>query len=231
MWIVQRTINATRGRYQREKDKTMFGQYSSEHTQDGPQMPLSVSRKASHTRTRTVFPSHELPHIWAHQSAPLGRCSSSMSFDGAEFYSYGTTIGEIVKTKRGEIVYLVSDSTYSVTTSGHQGKMLQAIPTTALKITIPGVSRGYDSGFGDPKRIMDKWRDRITHTLQAAATSRRPKNVRLVSEAVSIAQQMRNYGKLMGAKTGHIPRIPTSPDEIAKFACCMPADNATSESV
>ena len=182
-------------------------------------MPLSVSRKASHTRTRTVFPSHELPHIWAHQSAPLGRCPSSMSFDGAEFYSYGTTIGDIVKTKRGELVYLISDRTHSVTTSKHLDSMCWAIPSAALKFIIPGMSRGgYSSGFSDPKRIMDKWRDHIADKLRDAAKSRRPKNVRLVSEAVSIAEQMRNYGKLMGAKTGRIPRIPTTADEIAKFA-------------
>ena len=41
---------------------------------------------------KTVFKSHELSHLWAHQLQESGRCASHMRFDGKSFYSYNTEI-------------------------------------------------------------------------------------------------------------------------------------------
>jgi hypothetical protein len=76
---------------------------------------------------KTVFDSKELPHIYVHESAPMGRCSASMSFDGDSFYSYAAKIGKRIRRK-GAVAYLLNRHSYSNTTSKHQGRLASAIP-------------------------------------------------------------------------------------------------------
>jgi hypothetical protein len=75
---------------------------------------------------KTVFKSSELPHIFFHQRAPLGRCSSAMSFDGGIFYSYRAPIAALHAAPTGELVAFLNRSRYSNTTSGHQSAVWRA---------------------------------------------------------------------------------------------------------
>lgn len=90
---------------------------------------------------KTVFKSAELPHLWAHQIHPSGRCPGNEHFEGASYYSYSTEIARIIK-HNGKTAYLLNDTSYSVTTSGHQSGIRQAIPQDAIKFTIGGCGRG-----------------------------------------------------------------------------------------
>lgn len=184
-----------------------YGQYSYNGLENGPEHAR---------RARTSFPTHELPHVWAHQTARQGRCPASMSFDGPDFYSYTTVIASITKAKDGRTVYLVSDGHYSISTSRHESQMRRAIPHDALTVTVPAVERGY-SNFSSAQRIMDAWKARIHERVEDAGKAREPKKSRLLSEAVSIAEAIRSYAKLMGAKTGRIPRIPANVAELAAY--------------
>lgn len=76
---------------------------------------------------KTVFKSSELPHIWAHQRAPHGRCSSAMSFDGPRFYSYRATIAHLHTTPTGGTVVFYNCMRYSNTTAKHQSWVRSAI--------------------------------------------------------------------------------------------------------
>ena len=91
---------------------------------------------------KTVFKSSELPHIWALQQAPHGRCSSAISFNGGEYRSYSTPIANIHTTPTGEVVYFLNSSRYSNTTSKHQAYIRQAIPSFAIKFSgdVPNLS-------------------------------------------------------------------------------------------
>lgn len=75
---------------------------------------------------KTVFKSSELAHVWANESAPSGRCPSSMSFQGDAFYSYSTVIARRIRHK-GKVAYLLDNATFSSTTSQHQGAVRHAI--------------------------------------------------------------------------------------------------------
>jgi hypothetical protein len=77
---------------------------------------------------KTVFPSSELPHIWFHEKAPSGRCSSAIRFDGNMFYSYSTPIAAFHQLGDEKIVFLNSGR-YSNTTTGHQSAVRGAIPS------------------------------------------------------------------------------------------------------
>jgi hypothetical protein len=65
---------------------------------------------------KNVYPSDELCHLWANAAQPSARnANSSMSFEGGTLYSYRTAIA----AKLGGFV-LLSDTTYTPTTSKHQ---------------------------------------------------------------------------------------------------------------
>lgn len=82
------------------------------------------------SRTRNVFPSRELAHVWAHQGQPYGRRSDDyMSFEGPAFRSYKTVIARILKTKAGHAVYLLDRHHFSNSTSKHQGHVWHAVPS------------------------------------------------------------------------------------------------------
>lgn len=88
---------------------------------------------------KTYFTSVELPHQWAHQLAPKGRCPSSLSFDGRYIFSYGMQIGRIIE-RNGKKAYLLTEDGYSVTTARHKNMVWQAVPNseTIFKVTKLG---------------------------------------------------------------------------------------------
>ncbi len=136
---------------------------------------------------KTVFKSSELPHLWAHQSAPSGRCSSAMSFNGTEFYSYSTVIGRIMTNRKGRRAFILNYKRYSNTTSGHFWKMQRAIPQGCPVFYFDGETNGETPAgllriklngaktcrLTAPKLRLAKARDRMANTELANLESAR----------------------------------------------------------
>lgn len=95
---------------------------------------------------KTVFKPSELPHLWVHRGAPLGRSPSNMSFDGDAFYSYGTVIARRISHK-GKTAYVLDRASFSVTTSGAQSCVRQAIPDGEKIFYIRAGKRGQSMRF------------------------------------------------------------------------------------
>ncbi len=95
---------------------------------------------------KTVFTSAELPHIWAHKSAPFGKSPSALSFDGPVIRSYQTTMARHIEHK-GKAAVILNDTSYSVTTSGHQHQIRMAIPSDVMLFRVTGQRRGTDLRF------------------------------------------------------------------------------------
>lgn len=74
--------------------------------------------------TRHVHPSAMVMHLWAHQSQDNARNGKgSVHFSGHTLYSYSTPIAQLVPVSVHDgtaMVALISNKSYSVTTSGHQ---------------------------------------------------------------------------------------------------------------
>ncbi len=90
---------------------------------------------------KTHFTSAEIAHIWAHKSAPHGEAPSAMSFNSDGFYSYGTVIARHI-THKGQPAVILNDTSYSVTTSKHQGRIRQAV--SGRTFHIGGLGMGED---------------------------------------------------------------------------------------
>lgn len=156
--------------------------------------------------------SNEIASAWAMQSQKEGYCSSSMSFYGAKFYSYGTIIAEIVRWE-GKEIFLVNGWNFSVTTSRHSGLVRSAIPTNAMQFEVPGNSISDKRPFGDPQRILDAWRSEIEWKLAESEKFSSSKKMRLVLEAHDLFRNMCIFAATFKKKIAF--DFPLSDDEIA----------------
>lgn len=113
---------------------------------------------------KTVFTSHEIAHVWAHKSAPHGRCPANMHFDSAgAFYSYNTVVARHIEHK-GKPAILLNETHYSPSTSNHQSGVRSAI----RGLDIP-VFRVDGQSFGEPLRYSGA--QLFTHYVERAAMS------------------------------------------------------------
>ena len=96
---------------------------------------------------RHVYPNHEIPHLWAHQTQDEARHSTgSFYFEGPTIYSYGShfPIARHVTNERGDRAVLFTTAHHSVTTSGHCSAVARAIPPNVPVFRVPHLrnSRG-----------------------------------------------------------------------------------------
>ena len=128
---------------------------------------------------KTVFPSRELAHVWAHQTQAHGRCASNMKFTGRDFYSYRTVIARILDD--GSVA--IATDRYSNTTSKHQSYVRQAT-NHMVKHWIPRIKSPYELLRG--------------HTIQCQrlyekASVAKSKRDQYLLEAASLALNLNNY--------------------------------------
>lgn len=124
---------------------------------------------------KTTFKSSEIAHIWAHKSAPEGKCPSSMRFDGDAFYSYSTEIARHI-THKGKDAILLNTSSYSVTTLGHQNDVHRAIHGFALPIFAVGLHGTDTLRYIGGKEIYDYAIEKAARCQKKATTARQRKD-------------------------------------------------------
>ena len=94
-------------------------------------------------RQKHVFPSSEIPHLWAHQTQEDARNSQgNLYFKGATIYSYRDSYpiaSHVVSTNGKRNAILIRTDSYSVTTSGHIFAVRFAIPTGTTVFNVPSV--------------------------------------------------------------------------------------------
>lgn len=140
---------------------------------------------------KTVFDSDEIAHVWAHQRAPRGRSASAMSFSGPVLFSYSTWIAE----RLAPGIYVLNDTSYSVSTSRHQHRAHMAIPGgLVFRVTgIPTGSQGYaeltlkDTG----RKLFKFYVSEAARLQQEAEKARQPKKDRLLGLASGMMNEAR----------------------------------------
>lgn len=89
-------------------------------------------------RQRYVYPTDEIPHLWANQTQDSARNpQGNLFFEGDTIYSYGKhfVIAKLVEWK-GERLCLLSEREYSSTTSRHQRQVESAVPHGVRKVRV-----------------------------------------------------------------------------------------------
>ena len=128
---------------------------------------------------KTVFPSHELAHVWAHQTQSQGRCPSSMSFNGRDFYSYRTVIARILDD--GSVV--IATDRYSPTTTKHQSYVRQAVNHMA-RHWVPRIESPYE--------LLRSHTHQVQRLCEKAALARTKREAYML-EAASLALNLNGY--------------------------------------
>lgn len=91
---------------------------------------------------RTVFPTVEVPHLWAHASQSEARNSQgNLFFDGAIIYSYRRSwpLAQIFKKRGAPDLVLCNSDHASVTTAKHQS-MAQGAVSHLASMSVPNVT-------------------------------------------------------------------------------------------
>ena len=119
---------------------------------------------------RHVYPNHEIPHLWAHQSQDEARNSTgSFYFEGPTIYSYGShfPIARHVTNGRGERAILFTTAHHSVTTSGHCSAVVRAIPPAVPVFHVPHVR----NSWGDLPNHTDNVENYVRRISELLGTS------------------------------------------------------------
>ena len=138
------------------------------------------------TREKHVFPTEEIPHLWAHQTQKEARNQAkNLYFEGATIYSYGShfPIATHVTNKRGQKAILFTTRQYSVTTSKQIGMVRGAIPKG---VTVFYVPLQYEYNYSDAAlKLCQHFRNEITESYDKAlkAKGQRASYIRQMIEA------------------------------------------------
>lgn len=134
---------------------------------------------------KTVFPTHELAHVWAHQTQAEGRSPSNMSFRGKNFYSYRTVIAEHLPD--GSVA--VSTRRYSPTTTKHQWKVRQAVSHMVVHEV---------EYIAQVSEMLQVCNARIVGLIARAATAR-TKRLGYLAQAKTCADNLNGYLAAIGS--------------------------------
>ena len=142
----------------------------------------------------------EIGRAWVTQSQPRA-VSSSMSFNGPIFYSYGTAIGAITKDAKGRRAYLINDGGYSGTTSMHRGIMRAAIPKTARVFIVPGWDHWVGGSILDHKRTVKVLLGDAEQYAKDAKAATRPAHAAKFAKAAKVVLAIaKRHAKAFGVK-------------------------------
>jgi hypothetical protein len=129
-------------------------------------------------RQKTIYPTDEIAHLWAHQAVPAAYNSQrNFYFWGPTIYSYGHhfPIATRMENARGESAYLLTERRYSVTTAGHISMVRRALPfpeTKCFRVQDPTdtrpevIRRDYGIRIEEKRASLDAPKTRKTTKAQ-----------------------------------------------------------------
>lgn len=146
-------------------------------------------------RTKQVFSTDEVYHLWANQTQNSARNpGGNVSFDGVLAKSYSAIIGVIAKNAAGETAYLYGTRSYSVTTAKHQAMILRAIPRGAVSFAVYETGpQGWGTYNPNPVKLLEGILAELPALAAAAKNARSNKDyktaqyINRVDDAVKFA--------------------------------------------
>lgn len=120
-------------------------------------------------RQRNVYPTAEIPHLWAHARQQSARNpQGNLFFRDATIYSYRESwpLARIYTRRDGARLVLSNSASYSITTTGHQFAANRAV-SNLQRIAVPCVSLDYETKLRHGENIAYLQRVAADH-LKAA---------------------------------------------------------------
>ena len=167
----------------------------------------------SRKRTKQVYSTHEIPHLWAHQTQDEARNPQrNLFFENGTIYSYGHhfPVAKHYKNKSRACVLFTTDR-HSVTTSGHCSSVAMAIPDSVPIFRVPYVEVHHEL---DHERNLADYVQRIERAIIASARAR--SSYRKESEhtnAVNLRSQAKDYARFFRVACPKLPVVPALDSE------------------
>jgi hypothetical protein len=155
---------------------------------------------------RHVYPNHEVPHLWAHQSQDEARNSTgSLYFEGPTIYSYGShfPIARHITNERGERAVLFTTAHHSVTTSGHCSAAARAIPPNVPIFHVPHLRNSWDN-LPNHTDNVESYVRRISELLGKAKRARTNRDWHQ-REALALREQLQRYAAFFDLSDVAVP--------------------------
>lgn len=172
------------------------------------------------SRKRYVFPTDEIPHLWANRhdnGGPARNPQGNLSFAGGTLKSYAEPIGRLI-TAKGRTVALFRDASWSVTTSRHQFAMRQAVRHYA-GFTVPDIGQSritYDAkAHIGHKQNLKSYAERIDAAALAAKRSRSNRDY-AIGTLTRLVDEANGYAEMFGLKRRFI--VPDDSAVVAMLA-------------
>lgn len=125
-------------------------------------------------RKKTIYPTHEIAHLWAHQTQPYASNQQrNFYFKDDTIFSYRDDwpLAKLVSNKAGALAVLVNTERYSSTTSGHLSMVERAIPPSRVRFEVgPADIYCTDNPHQD---ILKHYLSECTKALAKAGKARR----------------------------------------------------------
>lgn len=156
----------------------------------------------------------EVCHAWANKTTDWGKNGSgSISFDGDVIYSYGTKMGKMCENTG---YTLLNSGKYSITTSGQQSDIYNAIPygmrSKCIFIDLSGYNRGHGANF-DVATVIKSFSDEVQSIcLKLAKARKKSKYCEQLDQTRVGVEKYKGY--LLACKNLNL----TSPDAFATDA-------------
>jgi hypothetical protein len=166
--------------------------------------------KAVKQSRRTVYPTDEIPHLWAHQALPFAKNPhGNLYFQGPTIYSYGSHFPiAVIVERNGKRAILLTNRRHSVTTNGHIRAVRAAIP--------PDVPVFEGPVLGDALQWARWYKSTVEDYIEQAARARANGNrPHLAGQAQAWAREAVKYGRFFGVKVD-VPALPDSFDGLAR---------------
>jgi len=155
---------------------------------------------------RHVYPNHEIPHLWSHQSQDEARNSTGrFYFEGTTIYSYGShfPIARFVANERDERAVLFTTDHHSVTTSGHCSAVAQAIPPKVPVFRVPHLRSSWGN-LPNHTDNVESYVRRISELLGKAKRARVNRDWHQ-REALGLREQLRGYAGFFDLSNVAVP--------------------------
>ena len=164
--------------------------------------------KTDHPSKRHVFPTGEIPHLWAHQvQADARNHQDNLFFEGPTIYSYRHSwpLAHLCTRKKKGVLVLTNSDKYGPTTSRHQW-IVNAACSHLDNIPVPNPLAGQYNRHKDNlvyfQEEISKLHDQATRVLSAHAVEWRKEH------ANTLHEQERKYRAYFGIRT----KQPATPD-------------------
>lgn len=145
---------------------------------------------------KIVVDSRMVAHLWANQSQATARnAGNTFHFHHDIIYSYGIhfPIARHI-THQGKHAILMTTRKYSVTTSGHQSDVRQAIKAGTLIFYVENVML-------EPREMLKWYRAEMQAYQDKAGQAKMPHKAGHRQEAMRVADKANKYAEFFGLKT------------------------------